>query len=379
MKQFYPVAFFDHVMVLESTSAWHWLSFPPFNMLQNGAWAVSVFFVLSGYVLSLKLIQAETFTGRQMVWMSIGRYLRLALPVVASLLLVSAILAIDGVKLMSMLSQNGEVMANPYPGDLGLVGALEYGFIHSMLLGRSEFNPVLWTMLPEFYASLGIFILAPIIGCCRRERVGPLVYVCIYVALLALLAKTIFLGFLLGMALCHLHQEPQIEKRLKEYAQYWVPAAWIIGVYLCGYMVRGLYEGAYAWITIGGFDRFDEYLYNAWGALFILAAVLYSPRVQRALQVPPVIALGEISFSLYLTHFVVLSSFGATIYLHSPLQNHSLSAAVSSCLSLLACLVVATVFHRLINEPVVKISRNISRLGQAVYQNKNEEVLQKAI
>ena len=83
--------------------------------------------------------------------------------------------------------------------------------------------------------------------------------------------------------------------------------------------------------------------------------------VRRALSTRPVRFLGAVSFSLYLTHSVVIG--GLEVVMPATGVTDGLAQA---CVAVLACLAFAVVFWRLVERPAIELSRRAGRaLGES--------------
>ena len=120
----------------------------------NGTLAVSVFFVISGFSLSIRYL--ETGDGRALGRIAAGRYLRLALPIFA-------ICAVTYVLLVSGLIPPAAQRPSPLDQFLGFTpsidGLLELLVAESVrgLFRRRDYDPPLWTMTYEFFGSFMVF------------------------------------------------------------------------------------------------------------------------------------------------------------------------------------------------------------------------------
>ena len=77
-------------LVAEQQPGAHWLAYTPFAVLWNGTFAVSVFFVLSGFV-----VTNATLRKSDPIWIDVViRYLRLAIPATASTLVAWLLLSL---------------------------------------------------------------------------------------------------------------------------------------------------------------------------------------------------------------------------------------------------------------------------------------------
>lgn len=162
----------------------------------NGTLAVCVFFVISGFSLSIRYL--ETGNGRALGRIAAGRYLRLAIPIFA-------ICAITHGLLLSGLIL--PAAQRPAPLDLFLTfkPTIEQLLSFSLLkvfvayASAETYDPPLWTMTYEFYGSFMVFALVAYL---RPSRRRTLALGALFLVLAAL--QTYFALFVAGILLADL-------------------------------------------------------------------------------------------------------------------------------------------------------------------------------
>jgi peptidoglycan/LPS O-acetylase OafA/YrhL len=135
----------------------------------NGTLAVCVFFVISGFSLSIRHLQ--TGDGRALGRIAAGRYLRLAVPIFA-------VCAITHVLLL--LGVIPPAWQRPAPLDLFLTfqPTLEHLMSFSLFKvfvaysGAETYDPPLWTMSYEFYGSFMVFAVIAALAPSRRRTLA---------------------------------------------------------------------------------------------------------------------------------------------------------------------------------------------------------------
>lgn len=88
------------------------------------------------------------------------------------------------------------------------------------------------------------------------------------------------------------------------------------------------------------------------GAAVIIVLAIQWKAMQDAVAFKPFIWLGRISYSLYLTHFIVLEFFVRVL-------NGKVPLLVSVMIAFLTAFIVAEIFHRLVEAPAIGLSRRI--------------------
>ncbi|MFA0809534.1 acyltransferase family protein [Microbulbifer epialgicus] len=383
LKLFFALAFSDAALRAAGSGIIEQMSFPPFNMLHNGAWAVCIFFVLSGYVLSYSFFKTASVGQADLVGKVAARYLRLAIPVTASLIFVWVLMLLGAFQFeeVALITQSQEI--NQYGSIPTFTDIFKQGFGSALFLDDLRYNPPLWTMSVEMIGSIGIFLFQAIFLSFQTNKYAFEIRIFIYFISIVLIFPTLYTGFILGMMLCDIQNNEKTNKILEKYSKYWVPFSLIIGVMLCAYMIRGLYTNPYKIITIQEFHPYHEYLYNTWGAFFLIAGMSYSKKFVSILGKAIPRFIGRISFSLYLTHYTVMSSLTAYLYLYLPFDNHVAKVFFAIALSLPVMFLVAYFFDKLVNKPtiiaadfvkrrlILKIARRKPNLSREILISRN--------
>jgi peptidoglycan/LPS O-acetylase OafA/YrhL len=242
----------------------------------NGTLAVSVFFVISGFSLSIRYL--ETGDGRALGRIAAGRYVRLALPIFAICALTYGLL-VSGLIPPAML--------RPAPLDQFLTftptieGLLSFSLVKVFVAysGAESYDPPLWTMAYEFFGSFMVFAL---IACLRRSRMRTLLLAILLLLLTAL--QTYFALFVAGILIADMF--PLIGASTK---------ANRAGAMLCaaGLLLIALPHHWFAAVYIAG-------------AGFLTAGVIFCVPVRHLFETRLSGFLGWISFPLYLVQAAVI-------------------------------------------------------------------------
>jgi peptidoglycan/LPS O-acetylase OafA/YrhL len=100
----------------------------------------------------------------------------------------------------------------------------------------------------------------------------------------------------------------------------------------------------------------------AFAAGLVVFGALYSPMMQRLLRARPAMFLGRISFASYLLHLSVIYGVGGWIFKWGldASGNFGESFVVSYVVSLVALLLVASMFTKYVDAPAIALSRRLS-------------------
>jgi peptidoglycan/LPS O-acetylase OafA/YrhL len=332
------------------------LASSPASILLGGNFAVCLFFVLSGLVLSEKFWRTRQWEVLRS--QACRRYVRLMLPVTFAAL-VALVLWVAGayynteVAEITLAKHFGEYWAE-LPGWKQIVHDLVVGI---PLGGESSYNPVFWTLSIELFGSFVVFTLLALFGSLRHRD-------WVYSVAIAFLSVSelnfYYAGFILGVWI----NDRRHNAALFEQA----PKSWV-GTLL---LLAGVFFGSYPTAelipvedTIYGFLQpqwlGNERAIQVWhlmGAACLLLAVFALPALQRVLSTRWLRGLGAVSFSLYLLHFLVLGSFSSAVFLVLQARfSYALSVALTALISLPVLAVTAYAMYRLVDLPGIRLAQ----------------------
>ncbi|HET6345013.1 MAG TPA: acyltransferase [Myxococcota bacterium] len=272
----------------------------PIGWMFNGAFAVSFFFVLSGFVLTLA-VGAQPEAPRIARLMTY-RILRLS-PLVIIATLLGYALYEPGVHSLDMLRC---VSGNDSGAYIAPTLAAHHGFLQAVRqLGYdiwrgarpdALFAPPLWSIGVELQGSLLVYLLAVAFGRAHRRSAKYLVGVPIGLCLVGPAA----LCFLAGMWIAESSREDGVVLKVRD-----VTLSMLLG-------------GVALWASVHPWDRHlwlplpfnpPELLDTCIGAacsVALIAAGLQLPGLRRALESGPIKFLGHASYGLYVVHVPLL-------------------------------------------------------------------------
>ncbi|PWJ55116.1 Peptidoglycan/LPS O-acetylase OafA/YrhL, contains acyltransferase and SGNH-hydrolase domains [Quadrisphaera granulorum] len=312
----------------------------PLHVLWSGEEAVYVFFVLSGFVLALPLVNGARPALRTWVVYYPRRLVRLYLPVAASL-----VLALLAVTLVPRTVHEGASWwlnghAEPVTA-AGLVKDL------TLVAGNTWLNSPLWSLRWEVLFSLALPAYVLFARITRRVwwlAAGLLALATAAFAHLDVQALFYLSMFAIG-AVAAVHSEA-----LRQRVESWGRVGWITVAVVAVALLEVTYLAPQVHLT-----KFAGLV----AAVGVFLLFLGAGPVVRFGASRPVAWLGKISFSLYLVHVPVLVSIGQVATMLGAPAAAALAVVVGLPLSLL----LAAGFHRVCESPSHRLSL---RAGRAV-------------
>ncbi len=335
----------------------------PFPFLFDGASAVCIFFVLSGYVLT-PVFEKSRASHAAIIG---SRFLRLAIPAIAGCLF-SAILFqfVGGDNLTAGPIAKSWWLADqwrPAPSlwflkDAVINGVILgfqdssivqwFGFpVGSLASMQDSYVTPLWTLSIEFYGSLLVLLLA-------RSRSWTLLLLAALV-----LSRTYLLCFIIGHVAARFDMGGKrvlmswpwaalagaIGLAVCVTSHYWEPAA---VVNFCARPLQFLPPCPYAK---------PDYVMRVYGASLFTVAIMQCEPVRQFLSHERLRALGRLSFPIYLTHWPIILGVGSfSLLLLAPVVGALPARFLAVIISIVLTIIAALCF-----EPVDQIALRVSR------------------
>jgi peptidoglycan/LPS O-acetylase OafA/YrhL len=341
----------------------HFLRYAPIIGLPfKGNSAVCVFFVLSGVALSLGPLRKSDRSGA--ITAVVRRAPRLMIPALGAALISALLWATGAYRNV----RPGRVPGNTWLTQFWKGDSTWDRPFHEATAGVVSRNvphidvPVLWTMPWEFLGSMLVFAIL-IVMPPRPVRFA------LYTVVLCLLRyryshEYYLFDFVVGMAACDIWLMLGNAKRRA--SRILAAIAGIYGLVLLSCptpstngigFYRRLFPPSLPFSHVDIAER--EHLI---GAALTVAALLALVPAQTALSTRPARFLGRVSFSLYLLHFLVLGSLGATLFiaLHDAVP-YTVDVAITAAVVVAVSLLAAYAFTVLIDEPAVRQLARINR------------------
>lgn len=346
-----------------------WYGHSPINLFYNGQFAVCLFFVLSGYVLSVKMFEkdldSETFQ-RLLQSSALRRYIRLAVPAAVSVFFVYLAIVTSSFHLHEIWGTTLTDMKKDYYAlDTNVYTVMKAAIFDPFFRFEAHpYNPVLWTMSYELLGSFFIFGFVALFGRVKKRWI-------VYLLLSFALIQTYFVAFLWGMLLADLLKQKWTQGKIK------AVLVLLMGIYLGSAPYTSLIGTMYAPIEIGTriinqwirFNIDPRLLARTLGAAMILFALLRLRVMQYVLGCEILSYLGKISFSLYLIHFTFLNTFSAFLFsrlIHR--FSYNFAYAITFVVSMIPLFILSHYYMKYIDQGAIKLSHIFEKKMTALYK-----------
>jgi len=333
-----------------------WCQSGPFRFMFEGKLAVCIFFVLSGYVLSIGFHKE----GRELYGLrsTLRRLPRLAIPVWFAIVISHLLLSNGFYFHEQILSEVSGLNLTRLSNDFTFVPSWKLVLREMTSVFKSaemanEYNRALWTMSTELAGSLLVFSFQSLFLSASRRWI-------LYLMLIGWnlrFANYFLVDFAIGMALCEWQYRPRKETspadRRFEKASRYLGAACLVYFLFLRLPLRNL---------LVPYSLSDSYFILFFEATFVVAAGAFDEGAKKILALRPLVFLGEISFAMYILHLPVFFSVGMWSYLkvYGQTSQHSPALLVSFVASLVSLLFVSTFFTRYIDSATIRISNKIA-------------------
>lgn len=329
---------------LDSTLA-AWLTQSPGKLAFAGTEAVLVFFVLSGFVVTLPVLRAGFSWSRYYP----TRVLRLYLPVWASLVLATVLIALVPRDHSTM--PEGSWMRDAQAASVTWSSFLDEA---SLVPASYDINNVLWSLRWELIFSLALPLFVALAVAVRRHAMAAAVIACVLTVagrIVEIDALVYLPVFMLGALMAVRLDDLRVWMRRPRGALFW-PGATILALMLliASWLARPIADA-------GSITSRALWGLAGVGAVIIIIAAIGWPRLSGLLERRAAQWLGRVSYSLYLVHVPLLATL---VYLWG-----ASSWPWAIAVGFPASIVLAALFYRFVEAPAHRLSRFI---GSAVSQ-----------
>jgi peptidoglycan/LPS O-acetylase OafA/YrhL len=328
-----------------------YLAYSPLHFFVSGPNAVKVFFILSGFVLSLPFFRTEVDARRYTAFF-VKRIIRIYLPCVAVICLALAVKKF--IYHPETAAHYGKWMHDFLSGDF-----TGFNLVKTFLLLDPVTNliPVIWTLPPEIKLSLLLPFFVYLLNRANVYLSMILLFgtVLLYKAMIVLgmlhiwpdFATMYYLPFfLLGAVVC----------KYKNEVTQWINTLGNAPYYLLLIISLYVYTFTFScwWLpsaVMRVLEKYEDYVVGLPGLLFLIFAL--SRRLESLLSSSFLVFVGKISFSLYLVHHIVILSM---VYTMGSYLNQYLVIGLGLVFSFL----FAYLFYKWVEVPSIALAKKAS-------------------
>ncbi|WP_143162068.1 acyltransferase family protein [Phormidesmis priestleyi] len=299
-----------------SHSSWEvFLFHSPITFFYKGSFAVCLFFVLSGFILTLSFFEAG---DSSIIYIrALSRYTRLVIPAGFSSLFAALLINFNLYYIQELSLLNGANQVLDYTNLFKLPVDITH-LLKSVLLdvcfGNSEFselyNLVLWTMPVEFLGSILVFIFS-LSAYKSKFSLINIVVIAFFFLIINKRFEIFLLSFLIGATLARFHRS------LPRFNSIQVSSLLLVSLYLGGF---GESSKSYAYLTVLkplllrlnlDINVFMHFL----ASVIMLYLAITSESIGSFFSKRFFVYFGFISFPLYLIHQPLVNSLSSWIIL----------------------------------------------------------------
>lgn len=336
----------------------------PFMSLVSGSFAVSTFFVLSGFVLAIGYFQSKDMSIIKRL--ATRRYVRLMVPAFVSIIIAWAliIIGLSHVEQAYVVTQSAALNLG-WVQNTSFLKAIYEGSLGIFTSGSVfNYNSVLWTMKYEFLGSFIVFASVVLFGKSKYRFL-------IYFILMAALINTWFIGFIIGMLIADLYANKAhiLEKIQPQYTVVMVAVA----IFLGGFPWIGSENTIYRYLQIPGFDTLqNQAVWGAIGASLLIIAIFRNGVLQRLLSHPAMVKIGSYTYSMYLVHQPIIYTLGMALFVFVVSSaSYTLSVAIVGLLLTPVIMLATVIFHKYVEIPSIRLSSTFDKLVNNEIKLKN--------
>lgn len=281
-----------------------YLAVTPLNILYNGKLAVQIFFILCGYVISIRYFQ----TGNKdyLVKSAVKRYFRLLVPIFFLEVITFFLMKVGAYhnEAAAVISKSQDWFMYFNIKEPTIPTLVKEIFFDAFFGEPFYYNNVLWIIKYEFLGSLMVYGILYLTGKWKYRDV-------LYVILILVSIRSFYVSIFIGMFLCDLmHQEHTLVRFCRN--KFILLISTLVGLVFATYPAAGenLKHTIYRYL---GEPR--VIIFYVIGTTLLFWVLLNSKWMQSLLNKKLFQILGKYSFGIYLVHFPVIATFSAWLLL----------------------------------------------------------------
>ncbi len=330
----------------------------PLNIFFSGIFALSIFYLLSGYFLSYKYFRFHR--EESLIPSMIRRYLRLVIPTLISILIAYTLLKYNLFYNHSAAAITGSSMwfDNFWNFNADLYRAIVEGiFMASIFMGNLTYNPVLWMMAYELAGSFLVYIILEIF---KHKKKKIVIYFIFF--LLSFAWKSYLMGFVFGMLICNLEYRSRVNILIRENRILGI-AFLVIAIILGSFPIASVKGTLYEFIKIPLLSESKNIIFFQTTAACCMFLAIKNLRLfKKFLEILPLRFLGGISFSVFFLHLLIIGSFSSFLFkILITYLDYNISVLITFLISLPIILVTAFYFNKYVVLNSLKVADYAAR------------------
>ncbi|WP_455844824.1 acyltransferase family protein [Pantoea agglomerans] len=308
----------------------------PINIIYSGIAPVCIFFILSGFVLSIKFNRTGDY--KDITAGVIKRYPRLIFPILGAMIFMYI-----AFKLLALFT--GHNMG------LHFLNALSEALYYAPFEHVQLKNYALWTISFEIYGSLIVFCMLALFG---KHQYKMFFYVITFMFLFY--NSSFYCLFVIGMIFSDLYTKECF--KISSVMRF---IMFIAGLFFVTspYQREGVdvYGGMYFYLKLFDVSKYTD-IYQVMmliGSILIFSSILNSELSVKILSSKVTQFLGRVSFPLYIIHATILSII--SYLLHSYFNEITMQVFLLVVLVTIPfCLIISSLFERYVDVPSIKLA-----------------------
>jgi peptidoglycan/LPS O-acetylase OafA/YrhL len=332
------------------------ISRTPLRLFTDGAFAVYIFFVLSGIVLSIGYMRHQNISS--LASLAIKRIPRLSIPI-----LISCVLLVPLMKLglfhnieAAYLEGGNDWLAGFYAFDGNFLEAVKFSirdvfFYYGTV---NSYNSSLWTMTWEVFGSYLVVVVLLCSKCIQPDSKKAKLFWTVLFLYMWCLNIALF-AFMLGITVSYIYVNKQflIERIQKSLALQIL----LILLTICAYLGSGLFSMLKIW-------RLQSTMYSI-SAFFLVLAIIVNPALQKIFSMKLSRFLGKISFPLYIVHVPIICTLTSYLIVHYGYNADNNNLIIFFVITAITSIITACIFY-----PAEKLSINVSnKISKAIIRD----------
>ncbi|EGK4157253.1 TPA: acyltransferase [Escherichia coli] len=344
---FFPYVFSGRVSEMRSDIEYY-IYHSPITFFYSGTSAVFIFFSLSGFILTYACCKNNNILFDS-IKMTLSRYPRLMLPTFGSIMLCYIVMVItpSGFNQLNWIGGMLELKQHSF------LGALYNGFVSAVLFCDRSYNIIIWTMQVEFFGSLIIFGLTPLISQIKYKVLLLTIVALVFVCLSPSKIGCSYASFLIGSAIYHANIKPN---KLLGYFTL------LTGIYFAGFHNKSnsytLINDLLTFNAPGGRSN-SYYISNMISGFLIVFSIIKAGVIQSIVTSRISLYLGKVSYSAYLIQipvFYVITQLAFDFLSKNGLDYIS-SALITCVISIVSIYAISNLFYEFVDKRSIKVSK----------------------